>query len=83
MACLSCHDGTQAPNIVINSPENKLNVPYGEIVYIGNDLKNHHPVGMQYGGGGQNQNAPDVPLDTIAAYNQNKVFNQFTSILWQ
>jgi predicted CXXCH cytochrome family protein len=80
MACLSCHDGTQAPNIVINSPENKLNVPNSEIVYIGNALKNHHPVGMQYGGGGQNQNAPDVPLDTIAAYNQNKVFNQFTSI---
>jgi predicted CXXCH cytochrome family protein len=80
MACLSCHDGTQAPNIVINSPENKLNVPNGEIVYIGNALKNHHPVGMQYGGGGQNQNAPDVPLDTIDAYNQNKVFNQFTSI---
>lgn len=80
MACLSCHDGTQAPNIVINSPENKLNVPNGEIVYIGNELKNHHPVGMQYGGGGQNQNAPDVPFDTIAAYNQNKVFNQFTSI---
>ena len=80
MACLSCHDGTQAPNIVINTPGNKLNVPDGEVVYIGNDLKNHHPVGMQYGGGGQNQNAPDIPLDPVAAYNRLVEFNSFTSL---
>lgn len=80
MSCLSCHDGTQAPNIVINTPDNKLNVPYGELIYIGNDLKNHHPVGMQYGGGGQNQNMPDIPLDPVAAYTQLADFNRFASI---
>ncbi len=80
MACLSCHDGTQAPNIVINTPDNKLDVPSDEVVYIGNDLKNHHPVGMQYGGGKQNQNAPDVPLDPVAAYTQLEIFNRYTSI---
>lgn len=81
MACLSCHDGTQAPNIIINTPSNKLDVPDGEIVYTGRDLKNHHPVGMQYGGGGQNQYAPDIPLDPIAAYNRLEEFNSFTSLL--
>ena len=81
MACLSCHDGTQAPNIVINSPENALNVPSDEVVYIGNDLKNHHPVGVQYGGGKQNQNAPEVPLDADAAYAQVEIFNRYTSLL--
>lgn len=80
MSCLSCHDGTQAPNIIINTPNNNLNVPYGEQVYIGNDLKNHHPVGMPYGGGGQDQNAPDIPLYPVAAYNQLAEFNKFSSI---
>ena len=79
MACLSCHDGTQAPNIAINTPDNMLDVPKDDVVYIGNDLKNHHPVGMQYGGGGQDQNAPDIPLDPIAAYNQLQFFNQFAT----
>lgn len=80
MSCLSCHDGSQAPNIVINTPNNILNIPDGEEIDIGNDLKNHHPVGMPYGGGGQNQNAPDVPVDPIAAYTKLEEFNRFTSI---
>ncbi len=80
ISCLSCHDGTQAPNVVINTPSNKLNVPFGEQVYIGNDLKNHHPVGMPYGGGGQDQNAPDIPPDPVAAYDQLVSFNKFASL---
>jgi len=80
MSCLSCHDGTQAPNIVINTPSNKLNVPFGEQIYTGNLLKNHHPVGMPYGGGGQDQNAPDIPPDPVAAYDQLVSFNKFTSL---
>ena len=81
MACLSCHDGTQAPNIVINTPSNKLDIPDGDIVSVGRDLKTHHPVGMEYGGGGQNQNAPDIPLDPVAAYNRLAEFNSYTSLL--
>jgi predicted CXXCH cytochrome family protein len=80
MSCLSCHDGTQAPNIVINTPENILNVPDDLQINIGNSLKNHHPVGMPYAGGGQNQNAPDIPTDPLAARTRLTGFNAFTSI---
>ena len=80
MSCLSCHDGTQAPNIVINTPENILNVSNDIQVDIGNGLKNHHPVGMPYGGGGQNQNAPGILTDPVAAYNRLAGFNEFTSV---
>jgi predicted CXXCH cytochrome family protein len=80
MSCLSCHDGTQAPNIVINTPNNNLDVPSDEVIDIGNDLKNHHPVGIPYAGGGQDQNAPDIPPDPIAAYSKLAEFNRFTSI---
>lgn len=74
LACLSCHDGTQAMNTVINAPGSggydaagalwagtwtagsavattgTLN--YASIVNIGTDLRNDHPVGIQYAGGG-------------------------------
>lgn len=75
LACLSCHDGTQAMNTTINqagsggynadgatqegtwsgpasgaSPVGSLS--NAGIALIGTDLKNDHPVGVQYGGGG-------------------------------
>lgn len=73
LACLSCHDGTQAMDNIINAPgsggynatgggaagigftwtlpaANKLTV--GPFPMIGTDLKNDHPVGVQYCGGG-------------------------------
>ena len=80
LSCLSCHDGTQAPNVVINTPNNNLDIPAGEQIDIGNALKNHHPVGMPYGGGGQNQYAPDVPVDPIPAYSKLEEFNRYTSV---
>ena len=75
IACLSCHDGTQAMNAVINSPGSDsiyttgagawsqtnfmstLNASdngstTGDIIYLGTDLRNDHPISMQYGGGG-------------------------------
>jgi|CXWL01.1.fsa_nt_gi hypothetical protein len=104
IACLSCHDGTQAMDAVLNSPgggtgytnkntsafgmdgvpdatgglpgsytesnpggdvssgwteSHKLsnltaqdNGTVGDLIYIGTDLRNDHPVSMQYGGGG-------------------------------
>ena len=75
IACLSCHDGTQAMNAVINSPgsdsiyttgagawsqTNMLSTlnasdngsTTGDIIYLGTDLRNDHPISMQYGGGG-------------------------------
>lgn len=74
LACLSCHDGTQAMNTVINAPGSGTSnsgwtagtwtagasgmgggLDTGAltgIVAIGADLKNDHPVGIQYCGGG-------------------------------
>lgn len=83
IACLSCHDGTQAMDVVLNAPgsggshssvgtgsgtggagwvETNMfstmtaadNGVQGDLVYIGTDLRNDHPVSMQYGGGGIN-----------------------------
>jgi predicted CXXCH cytochrome family protein len=90
-ACLSCHDGTQSMDSVINSSgsdslgmadTNAGNgfwsqgrrmgngsfaeangswdgtvVPRGDMVFLGTDLSNDHPISMQYGGGGINSGA--------------------------
>ena len=78
MSCLSCHDGSQAPNIAINTPTLRLDV--GNLqVNTGNDLKNHHPVGIQYAGGGQNQNAPDIVSNPIATYDRLVDMNKFST----
>ena len=85
IACLSCHDGTQARDAVINGPGSGPNsntvttdtgtatwldgtepsTAYlsalaasdngtlsGDLIYLGTDLRNDHPISMQYGGGG-------------------------------
>lgn len=67
IACLSCHDGTQAMNTLINQPGSGLtNAAFGlgtwtganqtlgkinTVANLGTDLKNDHPIGIQYGGG--------------------------------
>ena len=69
LACLSCHDGSQAMNVMINAPgSGNYNATTGfnqpgtwvgsdkitgvnNIALIGTDLRNDHPVGIQYGGG--------------------------------
>jgi predicted CXXCH cytochrome family protein len=71
LACLSCHDGTQAMNVMINQPgsggynaagaalagawtganQTAGVIAAGLITNIGTDLKNDHPIGIQYGGG--------------------------------
>jgi predicted CXXCH cytochrome family protein len=94
-ACLSCHDGTQSMDSVINSSGsdtigmldtqsgnggwsqgramgngsfNPANgswdgtlPPRGDMVFIGTDLSNDHPISMQYGGGGISSNSPTGP----------------------
>jgi len=98
LACLSCHDGTQAMNVVINSPGsgtsgdvNKNGTNYisnasgadctddgfgscggfnefnmmsqvsSEMIYLGTDLRNDHPISIQYAGsvGGGTSNDAD------------------------
>lgn len=65
LACLSCHDGTQAMNTLINAPGsngyNAGGAAFGTLVSgtglitgvakIGGDLTNDHPIGMKYAGG--------------------------------
>jgi predicted CXXCH cytochrome family protein len=96
LACLSCHDGTQAMNVVINSPGsgtsgdvnmdgtnfilntsgadctddgfgscggfNEFNymsqVP-DEMIYLGTDLRNDHPISIQYAGSIDSNTAND------------------------
>ncbi len=83
IACLSCHDGTQAMNVMINAPgsagynpagslfagtwtgaadtatpQGSLNYGGNNIVNIGTDLTNDHPIGIQYGGGGLTSTVP-------------------------
>ncbi|MEO8342573.1 MAG: cytochrome c3 family protein [Gallionella sp.] len=86
IACLSCHDGTQARDAVINSPGSNStgfvgdgagtwmdgttpatsylsdltasdNGTMGDMIYLGTDLRNDHPISMQYAGGGINSGA--------------------------
>jgi predicted CXXCH cytochrome family protein len=97
-ACLSCHDGTQGMDSVINSPHSDTTgnvssekdglaaitggtggfsqsnimsdgfspadghwdggATRGDMVYLGTDLRNDHPISMQYGGGGLSSASP-------------------------
>jgi predicted CXXCH cytochrome family protein len=104
IACLSCHDGTQAMNVMINAPGSGNynssgftlagnwtgpaatatpagSLGYASIVNIGTDLRNDHPVGIQYGGGGQTSTTPsgafhdpDFKATTFATINGNPVW---------
>ena len=73
LACLSCHDGGQALNVMINQPGSggfNTGLPFGTVIpggnlttdgklgpsattisNLGTDLRNDHPIGIQYGGG--------------------------------
>lgn len=91
IACLSCHDGTQAMNAVINSQGSDSSYTVGtgtlsgvggfsqtnmmstlnasdngtttgDIIYLGTDLRNDHPISMQYGGGA---GAGGIGVDTV------------------
>ena len=95
-ACLSCHDGTQAMNAIINTPGSNTNGLWtggggagwsetstsgqmsdlsapngywngtytashgsrGDMIYLGTDLSNDHPISMAYGGGNITQTTP-------------------------
>ena len=72
LACLSCHDGTQAMDAVFNTPGSGMGsnfngtfspataTPLGNNVTmagtpvpnLGTDLRNDHPISIQYAGGG-------------------------------
>ncbi len=74
IACLSCHDGTQAMDTVLNEPGSGLTNPGFAGIWTGadrpqgiadltQDLTNDHPIGIQYGGGGITVSAPTGTLN--------------------
>lgn len=67
LACLSCHDGTQAMDNMINKPGSggynagavQRNGTHADglmtgVANLSQDLSNDHPIGIRYCGGGQN-----------------------------
>ncbi len=77
LACLTCHDGSQAMDTVINAPGSggfnpagaRMNsltgdglMTPGAVANLGADLTNDHPIGVQYGG--FNSTDPDFLDDT-------------------
>jgi len=62
LACLSCHDGSQAMDVVLNAPgtgmgsgridPTMLAMTGTPVPMLGTDLRDDHPISMQYGGGG-------------------------------
>ena len=94
IACLSCHDGTQAMDTVLNEPGSGAVVAsYGSGTWTGNDLpegiadltqdlSNDHPIGIQYGGGGITVNAPFAATnDPDFVSPSNQVLNG-TTVWW-
>ena len=94
LACLSCHDGTQAMDTLINDPGSGAVVAAftggtwsgndrpQNIAGLTQDLTNDHPVGVQYGGGGINITTPAGTLndpDFVAP--QNATING-TTVWW-
>ncbi|MEH6472262.1 MAG: cytochrome c3 family protein [Halopseudomonas sp.] len=64
LACLSCHDGAQAMDNMLNAPGSGMGTPSDQVAdrmtgepvpMLGTDLRNDHPVGIQYCGGGYDQ----------------------------
>ena len=72
LACLTCHDGTQAMDTVINAPGSGAGsgtigsgvgtIPPASIANLGTDLTNDHPIGIQYGGFGGTPIDPDFKV---------------------
>ncbi len=91
LACLSCHDGTQAMDVVVNSPGSggynaagteidgaSIGLMTGTpIPNLGQDLRDDHPISIQYAGGGCNTTTPACgPLgDPDFATPQNDTIN--------
>ena len=71
LVCLSCHDGTQAMSAVVNASRfgwsegtsggtirSDGRLMSGFTSNLGADLRNDHPIGVQYGGGGITASSP-------------------------
>jgi len=84
LACLSCHDGSQAVDTVLNAPGRGMGVTtpsqidsgvFGPMTgtpvpMLGTDLRDDHPVSIQYGGGGLLSTDADGTANRAALGNQ-------------
>jgi len=97
LACLSCHDGTQAMNAMVNLPGSggynaassilpgtwtgaNVDTGTGEmkdgvITNLGVDLRNDHPIGIQYAGGPKGTGTVSTSADFVAANFKDADFN--------
>lgn len=93
LACLSCHDGTQAMDAMMNTPGSgnvgqlvgttgvntgpngwvefqSMGSVSAEIINLGTDLSNDHPIAIQYAGGADGRTALDPDFkDALSATN--------------
>jgi len=90
LACLSCHDGAQAMSAIISTPrveridgnwsgagQSSGSLVAGASISLGSDLRNDHPVGVQYGGGGITASAPSaLPHNPDFRLPQSAVLNE-------
>lgn len=93
LACLSCHDGSTALDMVLNAPTtiggqyeytpggaplgSNVTMSGSPVPMLGKDLRNDHPVGVQYAGGGILWEAITATNDVASSAND-KAFNDPT-----
>ena len=97
IACLSCHDGTQAMDSVLNAPNTGMTGTWtgtgvdpatgfmnSATATLGADLTNDHPIGIQYGGGGITIGTPNPGLNgtTDPDFNQTGNIDMNGTIVW-
>lgn len=91
LACLTCHDGTQAMDTVINKPGSGGFFPGGgdrmlsitannglmpdNVARLGTDLRNDHPIGVQYGGFDPGSGQIDPDFKNLAGALQTATIN--------
>ncbi len=94
LACLSCHDGTQAMDVLINAPGSggynatgaeldtvSIGVMTGTpIPVLGDDLRNDHPVSIAYAGGACEGTSADCDPSVAATGDPDFVTAQFATI---
>ncbi|VAX15489.1 Cytochrome c family protein [hydrothermal vent metagenome] len=102
LACLSCHDGTQAMDVMINAPGsggyNATGTDAGfnwtgssvnaggtitaGVTLIGTDLRNDHPIGTQYAGGGYTSSTPAPSSGNDPDFNAAKNTTIGSTLVW-
>lgn len=90
LACLSCHDGTQAFDSLLNDPgsgatntsfsggtwtgASQMNSTTNSMANLGTDLRNDHPIGIQFAGAGPvGATASDPDFATAVKVTKNSV----------